>query len=82
MSNKKIKTLGELLKSRREELREEAHVKLKSRFSLRGMSKATGLGHVYLYNLETGRRLNPSIQVIKKLSIAYKIPFEAFERFS
>jgi hypothetical protein len=37
--------------------------------SLRDASRHLGLGHVYLYRLATGQKLNPSDEALRKLGI-------------
>lgn len=44
------------------------------KWSLRKAAEESGVSFVYIRNLETGMKKNPSVQVLNKLAKAYGVP--------
>lgn len=52
-------------------IREEA------RLSLREAEKQIGISNSYLYQIERGERGAPKLEVLRKMAVAYKVPYES-----
>lgn len=50
-------------------------------FSLRNLAKQSELSHIYLYNIECGKKAPPNDMILKKLATALKLDSESSSIF-
>lgn len=53
-------------------------LRLKKGFSIRQLEVYSGVSNSYISQLENGKKQSPSPDILKKLSVALKVPYEEF----